>query len=266
MCHFKDNKWIYYWELLIGGQGVCHGYHYQRNRTGGWHDLWCQHEVKVGSKMQACQETVSDPADLLLSMKKLPVLAVCDDACTLVQHIGHREGTIAWMAYGETQGCFEKPSFVEAPRTDIDCPAILPSAYNEQEVDSQAMTNPSPFVHPDTKDHRRFIMGTKMQMRGKGKSHKRPQCAFHDLDNCIQGKYVKSMSQETMQVTRKYKTIQQDKMRGFNTSYMANFLQDYFHNLKKAKDQERRFKKVAGFIGMERDSLTKRTCLVTKNV
>ena len=65
---------------------------------------------------------------------------------------------------------------------------------------------------------------------------------------------------------RKYKTIQQDKMRGFNISYMTNFLQDYFHNLKKAKDQERRFKKVTGFIGMERDSLTKRTRLITNNV
>ena len=55
-------------------------------------------------------------------------------------------------------------------------------------------------------------------------------------------------------------------MRGFNTSYMANFLQDYFINLKKVKEQERRFKKVGGFLRIERDNLTKRTRIVTENV
>ena len=152
--------------------------------------------------MQACQETVSDPADLLFSLKKLPVLAVCDDPCTLVQHIGHRDDQIAMLAYGETLGCFEKPSMTEPPSKDIDCPAILPLAHAVDEVDSSAMENPSPVIHPDTKEQRRYIMGTKLQMRGRGKSHKRPQCAFHDLDNCNQGRLVKSMNQEAMQVTR----------------------------------------------------------------
>jgi hypothetical protein len=65
---------------------------------------------------------------------------------------------------------------------------------------------------------------------------------------------------------RKYKTIQQDKMRGFGTSFLANFLQDYFHNLKKAKEQESRFKKIEGFSRVERDSLTKRAEIVTNPV
>lgn len=54
--------------------------------------------------MQSCQESVSDPADLLFSLKKLPILAICDDACTLVQHIGHRFPVEAKIAYGDTKG------------------------------------------------------------------------------------------------------------------------------------------------------------------
>ena len=65
---------IFILALLLAGQGICHGYHYQRGQTGGWQDVWCEHLFKIGSKLQACQETVSDPADLLLSMKKLPIL------------------------------------------------------------------------------------------------------------------------------------------------------------------------------------------------
>ena len=36
-----------------------------------------------------------------------------------------------------------------------------------------------------------------------------------------------------MQLVRKNKTIQQDKMRSLETCFLANMLQDYFHNLKK---------------------------------
>ena len=60
--------------FLLGGQGICHGYHYNRGQTGGWTDVYCEHLFRVGSKMQACQESVSDPADVLFSMTKWPVL------------------------------------------------------------------------------------------------------------------------------------------------------------------------------------------------
>ena len=39
--------------------------------------------MAVGSKMKACQESVSDPTDLLFSLKNLPILTICDDSCTL---------------------------------------------------------------------------------------------------------------------------------------------------------------------------------------
>ena len=38
-----------------------------------------------------------------------------------------------------------------------------------------------------------------------------------------------------MQVVRKSKTVQQDKLRAFETCFLANMLQDYFHNLEKHK-------------------------------
>ena len=53
------------------------------SRTGGFHDLWCPHETKVGTVMQTLQESVADPCDLTHSMKKLPKLHICDDPCTL---------------------------------------------------------------------------------------------------------------------------------------------------------------------------------------
>ena len=63
---------------------------------------------------------------------------------------------------------------------------------------------------------------------------------------------------------RKFKTIQADKMRSFATSFMANFLQDYFHNLKKTKEQEARFTKMEGFSEIKRDPLTKRAVVIIK--
>ena len=67
--------------------------------------MHCSHLFKVGSKIQACQESVSDPSDLIHSLKvgvyiyliyyyvkvklifqKIPVLMICDDPCTYVSH------------------------------------------------------------------------------------------------------------------------------------------------------------------------------------
>ena len=40
---------------------------------------------------------------------------------------------------------------------------------------------------------------------------------------------------EAMQLVRKNKTVQQDKMRSLPTCFLANMLQDYYHNLGKHK-------------------------------
>ena len=129
--------------------------------------------------------------------------ALCDDACTLVQHLNHRDPTLAMMAYGETGGCFEKPSDTQKPRTDIDCPDILPLALVENpEVDRSRMRNPSQIIHPDIKGTKRYLMGTKLQMRDSGTSHKKATCSFHNVNNSKQGPLIKTMNQEALQVTR----------------------------------------------------------------
>ena len=38
-----------------------------------------------------------------------------------------------------------------------------------------------------------------------------------------------------MQLVRKSKTVQQDKLRALPTCFLANMLQDYYHNLAKHK-------------------------------
>ena len=131
-------------------------------------------------------------------------LVVCDDSCTLVQHIRHRDGATAELAYGETKGCFEKPSSTEKPKTNLQVPDILPLAltYTTSLPNASAMTNSSILIHPDSQSTRRYIMGTKMQMRKSGKSHKMPECSFHDLSNAMEGSLIKSMNQEGLQMTR----------------------------------------------------------------
>ena len=47
--------------------------------------------------------------------------------------------------------------------------------------------------------------------------------------------YIFPKLQEAMQLIRKSKTIQQDKLRSLPTCYLANMLQDYFHNSVKHK-------------------------------
>lgn len=192
----------------------------------------------------------------------LLTLGVCDDACTLVQHMSHRDRNVAIRAFGDYRGCFEVPSSTLKPSQGIDCPDILPLAHaNNQNMVKDSMKNPSALVHPDVKGTRRYVMGTGLQMRDSGTSHKRPECSFHNVNHAKQGELIRTMNQEALQITRKYKTIQQDRLRGFATSFLANFLQDYFHNLKKTKEQEARFRKIEGFSCVERDDLTKRAVI-----
>ena len=74
--------------LLYDGmifQGPCHSYTHERDQTGGFTDMYCEHLTKVGSKLMAVQESVSDPSDIIHSMKKMPVVHILDDSCTFVR-------------------------------------------------------------------------------------------------------------------------------------------------------------------------------------
>ena len=90
-----------------------------------------------------------------------------------------------------------------------------------------------------------------------------------------------------MQLVRRSKTIQQDKLRSLQTCFLANLLQDYYHNLSKYKvknsnatfppehyalypssssqDQLTKLEGMEGFIEVKRDELTHRAIVLTKN-
>ena len=106
---------------------------------------------------------------------------------------------ISELAFGKTHGCFEKPR-ESKPNTDIDCPDILPLQYSEAVPNEKAMSNASPLVHPDTRNLTRYCLGTRLQMKDQNKSHKLPTCKYHDADNAKQGKFLKTMSQEALQI------------------------------------------------------------------
>jgi hypothetical protein len=126
------------------------------------------------------------------------------------------------LAYGDTKGCFEKPSISQKPKKDIDCPDILPLAHvDNQNIDKAAMGNKSTLVHPDVKGTKRYIAGTKLQMREGVKSHKKATCLFHDLSNAKQGALIKSMNQEALQNTRQG-VIQHILLKTFFTTLFKN--------------------------------------------
>merc|ERR1719186_2491265 len=99
-----------------------------------------------------------------------------------------------------------------------------------------------------------YVMGTRLQTKTKQGSsaksqHKLPSCKYHDIDLCNQGAKVKTMSQESLQMVRKHRTIQADKLRSFECSFLANYICDFRHNLQKweiqKKELEKNFGKVA---------------------
>jgi hypothetical protein len=62
------------------------------------------------------------------------------------------------------------------------------------------MNNSSRLVHPDSSTLVKYCMGTGLQMRKGRTSHKLKSCEYHDLNKSKQGKFLKSMTQEAMQV------------------------------------------------------------------
>ena len=66
---------------------------------------------------------------------------------------------------------------------------------------------------PDAENLNRYLLGTRLQSKSGNRGHRRKTCAYHDLDLSVQGRKIKSMVQEAMQVVRKFKSIQQDKLR-----------------------------------------------------
>ena len=105
------------------------------------------------------------------------------------------------MAFEQYRGCFETPSMTKEPDTEIDCPSVAPLTFSNCIVNREAMNDPSKLVHPDSPYLRRFCLGTRIQMQQGKPSHKLNTCKFHDVNMCKQGKFIKTMTQEAMNVS-----------------------------------------------------------------
>ena len=116
------------------------------------------------------------------------------------RHSLSRYPEISQQAYKEFLGCFEKPREDMSPTNQLDFPEILPLKYSEEMPNREAMRDPSPLTHPDSLSKRRFVLGTGLQMRPGMKSHKFNTCLYHDPQLSKQGKYIRTMVQEALQV------------------------------------------------------------------
>ena len=63
------------------------------------------------------------------------------------------------------------------------------------------MLNESTLIHPDADGTIKYCLGTGLQMKDTGKSHKLNTCKYHNANNSVQGKYLKTMTQEALQAS-----------------------------------------------------------------
>ena len=115
----------------------------------------------------------------------------------------------AKRAFGQKKGCFETPDEKIPPSKNIECEEILPLTYDDKPCNSDAMNNPDPLIHPDSNSVTRYCLGTGLQMRQGAISHKTNACSYHNASLSKDGKLLKTMIQESLQMERKFKTIQQ---------------------------------------------------------
>lgn len=127
-----------------------------------------------------------------------------DDACTFVRHSFSQYPVLSQLAFGEKLGCFEKPSSDKDPMPNIDCPDITPLMFCGNKVNRDAMKVDSRLVHPDTNSLTKYCLGTRLQMRKGKTSHKLKTCEYHNANLSKQGKLLKTMTQEAMQVKWKF--------------------------------------------------------------
>ena len=116
------------------------------------------------------------------------------------RHSFGRYPILSQLAFGKFHGCFEKPDENKEPLKNIDCPDVIPLKFSDRKPDREAMRNDSPLVHPDAQGLTKYCLGTGLQMRDDKKSHKLQTCQFHNARNSTQGRLLKTMTQEAMQV------------------------------------------------------------------
>lgn len=196
--------------------------------------------------MQVKWYSVADCADLTRCLRQQPVLVVYDDACTLSKYMVNVSKECKKVLGGERLGCFQVPSNTEAPTAGLNIPSLVPAVKWEG--------NPT-----DNEDC--YIMGHRLNDREVGKrvkrkngeeinknngkvhniSHIRKRCRYHNLDLCDQGKRMPSMLQEAVQNYRKKHRIDFDTAATMESTYVYNFVGDYFYNKKKCAEMEKQY-------------------------
>ena len=91
----------------------------------------------------------------------MPVVHICDDACTYVSHCLLRYPIEAELAFGQKRGCFQKPDETKEPQKNISCPDITPIELDPRKPNREAMRNQSILVHPDVTHQTRYVLGTR---------------------------------------------------------------------------------------------------------
>ena len=139
---------------------------------------------------------------IFIQRETLQLPLFLDDSCQYVRHSRAQPEYRVWseLAFGETHGCFEKPSATREPTANIDCPDITPLQFAHNITNRDAMKVESRLVHPDSTSLTRYVLGTRLQMRKGATSHRLKTCAYHDANLSKQGKMLKTMTQEAMQV------------------------------------------------------------------
>ena len=70
----------------------------------------------------------------------------------------------------DRRGCFEPPSETKEPTSDIECIDIVPIESTDNITYFENMEDESQIMHPDSMNHNRYVMGTRLQTRKGGKS------------------------------------------------------------------------------------------------
>ena len=106
------------------------------------------------------------------------------------------------QAFGVYKGCFQTPSATVEPDSDIDCPDVSPLTFSNSIVNREAMNDPNKLVHPDSSSLVKYCLGTRIQMQKGKSSHKLKTCQYHDVNKSRQGRFLKTMTQEAMNVSQ----------------------------------------------------------------
>ena len=203
------------YKVILSGDSECHTYVIKSGWTGGWVDCFCEHGFKIASKMLTKKESVGDHSDIRLSLHKIPKLHFIDDACTLARHEMIRSEESKRRLGADRFGCFENPHKTKPPNQDIDVPDIMPIHLYQEENDVE---------------DKAYVAGHRLQFHS---SHTKNSCHYHDINLTKQAHHHRTLIQEAMQMHRKFKRITKDRCHSLETTFLFNYIMDFWWNKKK---------------------------------